>query len=370
MNRVIVTAIVAAFALLGRAETVVSLLTALPGTEIYQLEGHSGLRIRQSDGRDMVVNWGVFDFNSPNFVYRFVSGQTDYECWGYPTEFFLSAYEAEGRRVVEQVLDLDSVQTQAVIDLVSRNLQPSQRVYRYNYVLDNCATRPLAILEQATGRRLLSDEPANTTFRAEMERYHADYPWYQFGIDLALGRGIDRPISRREAAFAPVELMEQLAATDLVGETRTYGTQRPTQSDRHPTPLLIGLLVLALALLVSLLRKGRIFDTIYFSVATLAGIIIAFLVFVSTHEASSPNLLLLWLNPFCALGAILPWIKSAKKVEMWYFFANFALLIVLAVAAPALGRAMNAAFWPLIAADAVRSAANIVKCRNALKSNT
>lgn len=374
MKRILFIAIIAALGLLGRAETVVSLLTALPGEEIYQLEGHTGLRIRNDQGSDMVVNWGVFDFNSPNFVYRFVSGQTDYECWAYPTEYFLKSYEAEGREVVEQVLDLNSVQVQRVIDLVSLNLQPENRVYRYNYVLDNCATRPLAVIEQAVGRQLLSDKPANTSFRAEMQRYHKNYPWYQFGIDLALGRGIDRPISKREAAFAPVELMKQLAETGIVTETRSYGKQTHEQpwTPIRKKPIFQGILVLIIALYVSTDKGnvGRRFDTIYFSIAALTGLVLTFLVFVSTHEATSPNLLLLWLNPFCALGAILPWIKKAKRAEMWYFFVNFALLIILAVAALIVGRAMNAAFWPLIAADALRSAVNVLKCRNALKSNT
>ncbi len=372
MKRIVLILAIAALALTGRAETVVSLLTALPGTEIYQLEGHTGLRVRDDRGSDLVVNWGVFDFNSPNFVYRFVSGQTDYECWAYPTEFFFDSYSNEGRQVVEQVLDLDSAQVQRVIDLVSINLRPENKVYRYNYVLDNCATRPLAVIEQAAGSPLLSREPANSTFRAEMERYHRLYPWYQFGIDLALGRGLDRPISKAEAAFAPVELMEQLPAAGVVTETIAHGEQTalPRPTPWPLTPLAVGLYIFAISLIVSFSKGGRIFDSIYFGMLFLAGLVITFLVFVSTHEALSPNLLLLWLNPFCVLGAILPWIKKAKKAEMWYFFVNFALLIALAVAAPVLGRAMNAAFWPLIAADAVRSIANILKCRNALKSNT
>lgn len=49
-----------------------SLLTVAPGNEVYELDGHTGLRYRGTDGTDFVVNWGVFDFNSPNFLYRFV----------------------------------------------------------------------------------------------------------------------------------------------------------------------------------------------------------------------------------------------------------------------------------------------------------
>ena len=54
----------------------VSLITCSPGKEIYELEGHTALRIKTPD-YDMAVNYGIFDFNSPNFIYRFVKGETD-----------------------------------------------------------------------------------------------------------------------------------------------------------------------------------------------------------------------------------------------------------------------------------------------------
>lgn len=341
----------------------VSLLTAMPGTDIYQLEGHSGLRIVDPYGRDLTVNWGVFDFNSPNFVYRFVSGQTDYECWAYPTEYFLSGYEEEGRQVVEQVLALDSIQESKIIELVVNNLRPENRTYRYNYVKDNCATRPLNFIEAAADRKLLSDTPAETTFRAEMERYHKDYPWYQFGIDLALGRRLDDPISHRQTAFAPVELMNLLAETDIVSETHTYGeqTSQPKATPWALTPAAVGIYVLILAILATFFGGERIFDTVYFAAAFITGLILTFLVFVSSHEATSPNLLLLWLNPFCIAGAILPWIKKARKAGRIYFGLNLLALVLLVILAPILGRGMNAAFWPLIGADILRSAARLRK---------
>lgn len=360
MKRLLLIALMSA-GLSGSAT--VSLLTALPGTDIYQLEGHSGLRIVDAEGHDLTVNWGVFDFNSPNFVYRFVSGQTDYQCWAYPTEFFIQSYRLEGRQVVEQVLDLDSIQEAKIIGLVANNLRPENQTYRYNYVKDNCATRPMGFIEAAAGRELLSNDAAQTTFRAEMQRYHRLYPWYQFGIDLALGRGIDQPISRREATFAPVELMNQLAETDIVSATRTYGEQT---SDPRPTPwpltpVAASLYVLAWALAATFWRGGRIFDTVYFSFAFIGGAILTFLVFVSSHEATSPNLLLLWLNPFCICGAILPWITKAAKIRRAYFSLNLLAVIMLVVLAPILGREMNAAFWPLIGADIIRSAINLRK---------
>lgn len=83
----------------------VSLITCLPGNQVYELEGHTALRIKRGDN-DLAVNYGIFDFDSPNFIYRFVKGETDYMVAAYPFEYFMADYMRHGRRVVEQHLDL------------------------------------------------------------------------------------------------------------------------------------------------------------------------------------------------------------------------------------------------------------------------
>lgn len=97
----------------GQTDSVrVSLITFFPGSEIFELEGHTGLRIRDLRTHDDVIyNWGTFDFNSPGFVYRYVMGETDYTVAAAPTDLFLMAYEAQGRRIVEQELNLTPAET-------------------------------------------------------------------------------------------------------------------------------------------------------------------------------------------------------------------------------------------------------------------
>ena len=57
-----------------------SLLTCAPGNEIYALFGHTAIRYQNfSRGVDLVFNYGMFSFNTPHFVYRFVKGETDYQ---------------------------------------------------------------------------------------------------------------------------------------------------------------------------------------------------------------------------------------------------------------------------------------------------
>ncbi|MCC8176869.1 MAG: DUF4105 domain-containing protein [Bacteroidales bacterium] len=359
----------------------VSLLIASPGVEIYELEGHVGLRIQQGV-RDMTINWGVFDFNAPNFVYRFVKGETDYLCAAYPTQYFIMEYRAQGRGVTEIPLNLSPEQVDKLIALVTENLRPENATYRYNYVKDNCSTRPIKLIEQAVGSGIQwgATVPCDSiawksSFRSVMRHYHHDYPWYQFGIDLALGSGIDYPITTEELSFAPVLVPSLL-------ETARYQNGQPVvvepikdlispteQSATHPTPWFITpmaagcyLLALIIAFTIRDIRHRNVtrwLDSALFLVIGLAGCLITFLVFVSVHEATSPNYLLFWLNPLALIPAVLIWLKSCKNAVLCYHFLNFALVFIMCVAWPALGQGFNVAFIPFILADVTRSCSYI-----------
>ncbi|MDE6582722.1 MAG: DUF4105 domain-containing protein, partial [Duncaniella sp.] len=110
----------------------------MPGSEIYELEGHAGIRIQQIDTvtgavmADNVVDWGNFDFTAPNFVYRFVKGETDYSVGVRPTPYFLGAYAAQGRTVYDQPLILNDLQKARLMEILNENFLPENRIYRYN----------------------------------------------------------------------------------------------------------------------------------------------------------------------------------------------------------------------------------------------
>ena len=218
---------------------VVSLLTCAPGELVYELEGHTGLRFRTST-TDIVVNWGLFDFNSPGFIYRFVRGETDYTVGAAPTEWFLNQYRHQGRSVTEQVLNLTPTEALRLQQLVADNMQ-NNPVYRYNYVKDNCSLRPLRLIEKALAPdsiHFTDTVAAGTTFRSMMTDFHRSYPWYQFGIDLALGSGIDYRITTAEAAFAPVTL-QKLAASAIITTPpvrKRHGDNRRGHTRRRRTP--------------------------------------------------------------------------------------------------------------------------------------
>ena len=370
-----------------------SLLTVAPGNEVYELDGHTGLRYRGTDGTDFVVNWGVFDFNSPNFLYRFVKGETDYIAAPAPTMAFLLEYMQQGRQVTEQVLDLTPAQSRMLESYVSMNLRPENRSYRYNYIYDNCATRPLKLIEAAVGTQIslpddgtfiygdtgiADDSTATHTFRGEMTRSHADYPWYQLGIDLALGCGLDSEITSRQRIYSPLYLCHVMRhatytlpgrePVKLVRETRVIVSGNRASQPATPfllTPLFWALVILAASMAVAFTdwrrrHISRWVDSLFFSLIFITSLVLTFLIFVSVHEATSPNWLYLWINPLAIIPAALIWIKRCKRAVYCYQICNFAALSALLVVAALGVQALNKAFYPLIAADMLLAARYIL----------
>ena len=74
-----------------------SLLTCSPGDEVYAFFGHTALRYCNPDkNQDLVFNYGVFDFSEPNFVAKFVLGETDYMLGLVEYEYFIQEYAMRG----------------------------------------------------------------------------------------------------------------------------------------------------------------------------------------------------------------------------------------------------------------------------------
>ena len=370
MNRIILSIIFSLtfFFSNAREDISISIFTTAQGNDIYELEGHAALRIRKGNDIDCVINWGLFDFNSPNFVYRFVKGENDYKCGAMPTEYFLESYAREGRTVFEHYLNIPQDAAQKVYDLVSVNLTPPNDVYRYNYVYDNCATRPMSILEKAIGDTISytdCDKDLNT-FRKVMAHFHKNYPWYQFGIDLALGSGIDKKITAREKIFAPVllnKIIENSTYT-LDGKTIRLSDGKHIYGDINRsiieaptpfflTPLFVSLIVMLISIMMSIRdykkkRINRMFDTAIYVPVILCSLLLTFLIFVSSHEATSPNFNYLWLNPLSILILAGIWIKIAKKLAISSIIINFVTLIAYIMVISFGIQEANIGFLPII----------------------
>lgn len=364
------------FAADGGEDLTVSILTCDPGPDVYELCGHAAIRIR-SEKMDSVWNYGIFDFTSPNFIYRFCKGETDYMVYGYNFDRFMFPYVRRGSRVIEQVLSLTQEEARNLRKILQVEALPENRVYRYNYVRDNCATRPWKRVTQAADREiLLPDTLYFPTFRAEMRHFHRNYPWYQFGIDLVLGSGLDYPLAKDEDTFAPPVLQAKLAQATIGGEpliSRTDilfpgypdPTLPPTPWYLTPMALGIAMILLSLCTFIAYICKGKLWKwwiSLYFLLAGCAGCVVTFLVFFSEHEATSPNLMLIWLNPLQFIVAVGIWFKSwripLKAMAVWNITAVIVLTILLAT--PLSPQVANPAIWPMLW-SAIPLAATLLK---------
>ena len=359
----------------------ISLITCHAGSIMYELCGHTAIRVQHNEN-DWAVNYGLFEFKSKNFALKFLKGETDYRVGAYPFEQFLIHYLNENRRIVEQEINLTPEQSWMLLDLLDINLRPENCTYRYNYVKNNCATKPINLIEQVVNDTIAFSEPGidgsnNWSYRDEMRHFHKNYPWYQLGIDLALGSGIDYQLSTREKMFAPMTLecmMRGATITDSLGnkipiikKETIINEGAPAQLPPTPlilSPLFIFTLLFGCTLLISFRdfkRKqiSRWFDSIIYGCFGFASIIITFLIFVSVNEATSPNYLFLWLNPLCFIPTICIWIKKCNKIVTYYHIFNIVALILLTIILTSGIQTGNKAIAPLLLIGVIRSVTNI-----------
>ena len=356
----------------------VSLVTFYPGSEPHNIWGHSEIRVTQGPV-DLYFNYGVFDFQAPAFMWRFMLGKTDYLCQPVPRAY--ATLGMENRRMVEQELNLPQDRAIMMRDFLWNNAQPENRTYRYKFLSDNCSTRPRDIIEMAAGEGLQypAMDDTTVTYRDILAHYCRNYAWEKFGIDLVLGWDIDTVLDQRATMFIPMILMDAIAGATITsdGETiplvkaTTVPIDKSTEGNVRPptpwyiSPLTVALLVLALTLLISCRdwrRRdvSRWFDTLLFTIGGLAGCILFFLVFFSTHEATSPNINIVWLHPLLLLLAVLPWFKKTRTASRWLHALNAVIVALLMLAWPWQPQVGNIAFFPLMTALVMRSAINVL----------
>lgn len=310
----------------------VSLLTCGPGSEIYEYYGHSAIRVMRTDSAefDLVFNYGVFDFDSDNFALRFALGETDYLCQCQPTNHFLASYERSGRFVDEQVLNLSQEEARRLFAALLDNAKPENATYRYNFFYDNCATRVRDIIEKNLNAQIqYPQRPTERSFRDAVHFYCAADKWAIFGQDLLLGSQADLPASGRELQFVPLIMAQDFGIATIFEQNSlfpalTISSQRIVEAKPRtatPTfplsPLGVATILLIIATIGGAIeyRKGKIFwpaDTTLLLVQGLAGALVAFMFFFSTHPTVGSNWLVWILNPLPLVG--IWWqIKGALK---------------------------------------------------------
>lgn len=210
----------------------ISLITCTPGYYLYTTYGHTAIHVcDKANNLDIVFNYGVFDFDTEHFYWKFVRGETWYELGASPTWWFMQQYEYEKRPVYEQVLNFIPEQREAMWQALVENYKPENSKYLYNFVFDNCATRPYVLIARTFGDTIISDYSGYTgvTYRRFLRHYTGVHSWTNAGINLLFGPKADKPMTSEQRLFLPEELMFFLDKAHLSDGT-------PLVSESHIAP--------------------------------------------------------------------------------------------------------------------------------------
>ncbi|MGH7481375.1 MAG: DUF4105 domain-containing protein [Longimicrobiales bacterium] len=309
----------------------VHLLTAGPGDAVWEKFGHNAILIADTvAGWSMAYNYGVFDFAAPDFMLNFVRGRLLYQLAAWPGRATLAHYAEAGRDIWLQELNLSPAQRAELLAFLEWNYLPQNRFYLYDYYRDNCSTRVRDAIDRVTGgaiRRALGGEPSGATFRSDTRRLTAAAEAAYTGLQLTMGRPIDRPISEYERTFVPMVLRDavrdvRIARPDgglvplVADEVFAFDAPRPpppeSPPDRTWAYLLGGLLIGGAFVLLGRRRHAsaaarRAFAVsagVWLFVVGLLGTIIACLWAFTDHWPTYANENLLQVHPLAFVLAV------------------------------------------------------------------
>ncbi len=290
----------------------ISLMTVEPGVFVYSTFGHSAIRVKDPVARfDRCYNYGTFDFEQPNFLLKFCQGKLLYNLDVESYRSFEYGNLQDRRPMQEQIFNMDLAQKQRIFDLLQENNKEENRYYKYDFFYDNCATRIRDIVQETFTYQIQYDTSAlkkGTTMRQLLQPYIEDKPWLDFGIDLVLGLPADRCASASDFMFLPDYVHDLFAKakvgdnTMLVKSERNIPETAPPSTPFQPSPLERPLWITGFVAIIGLLsmanpRTERIFDTFFWFLLGVAGLVIALLWFATDHSATKNNLNILWAWP-------------------------------------------------------------------------
>lgn len=314
----------------------ISLLICAPGDELYSYFGHAALRIQDPlYEKDIVFNYGMFDYMAPHFYWRFAKGETDYQLGVQRMSSFMQEYHEDHRKVIEYELMLTPPERESLYEALVENYKPENRIYRYNHFDDNCSTRLRDQLEKAVDGKIKYDTSGDErlSFRNLIDRYVPENSWSSLGIKLALGMPTDRFANFSQKMFLPDYLGNDMERAQVIRGGIASPLTKPAQvifdapdfvrtfSTTSPAVVILFFFVLVLALTFLERKKKKKFiwlDACIFMAFGIAGMILFFTTFISVMPSAKWNLNLIWAFPVHFLVGILWMVPSMRPKLNWY----------------------------------------------------
>jgi hypothetical protein len=369
------------FSALAQSDSLkVSLLTYSPLPDISAAFGHSAVRVQDfTMNTDVIYNYGIFDYDEPNFVWKFLRGKLEYQLGKQRTQSVFNAYKSKGtRQISEQELDLNTEESKAVLAYLENNYLPENRRYFYDFFFDNCATRIRDIIELVLKEKMeyTPGTKANLTMRQLLDVHVASRPWTDFGMDLLVGIPADQVASYQDQMYLPSYLSDNLTngvlikrqsndSLKTISKTPLLGTKKLVvdgenyMNKPHLFRPFVAFGILCLFMLVFTLafkhnRLMAMLDGILFFLLGFVGLFLLFMWFGTDHSPTKWNLNILWANPLYLLFFI-PVMRRSKKWMPWAYGIAFFMSIIVLLGWTALPQQLHTGVLPLVLLMIVRS---------------
>ncbi len=338
--------------------------------ELYSAFGHSAIRVYDpANQTDLAFNWGVFDFDQPNFYLNFARGFLYYKLGVYSYPHFRDHYISYNRYVHEQVLDLNSFQKQKLFEYLEWNAQPENVNYRYDYFYNNCATKVRDVFVEVFKDSVTFDGSyvtTNYTIRDLTDIYLKHQPWGDLGIDICLGLPMDKRATPYEYMYLP-DYIESgfdhatLNKKPLVKKKVATHESQPEEissSLLHPW-IVFGLFLLGVLILSYFDWKNKSltkwFDIMLFFVVGLVGVLLLLLWVATDHKASATNFNLLWAFPTHVIWAVMLIKKHPCFWTKRYFEGTWVLLAATLLIWFVIPQQLNVFLIPVVIALMIRA---------------
>jgi len=340
----------------------ISVLTCAPGDEMETLFGHTALRIIDSTKQtDLVFNYGTFDFDDPDFYFKFVRGKLNYSLSVEGLPNFLYEFQLTHRSVTEQELFLTDSTKQAINEAIAQNLVGNNRYYKYDFLYDNCTSRVKNILTKYAGMNIDKQlVPQGTSFRDMIHEYldRGGMSWTKLGMDILLGSPSDKKVSINESMFLPDYLLKGIdssvySANPVLLKKQSILIAGNSDSTNHTNwPLIVFSVVTAVILTISFFKNSmaakitRLFDSLILLITGLIGCLLLFTWFGTDHGSFAANYNLWWALPTNMIAAFAVW-KKHGWLQKYFFISSllYGLLLALWYWLP---QQLNPAFIPIV----------------------
>lgn len=313
---------------LASSKVEISILTCSPGQETFSIFGHTAIRIIDKENQtDKVYNFGMFDFNAPNFEYNYLKGKLEYFKGIQKTADFIEAYTYEKRLVLEQKLNLTEQEINELLKRLDFLYQPENQFYLYSFLGKNCSTEVRDLLVSIAVD--FQNEQMEKSNRDLINAYLNGMPWLRLGINLLLGKSLDKNSSRFQSMFLPDYLNKEMNTSTLNGEKVVILEHVLNSFERDFTfnyqRIFSPLAVFSLSAILFLFWFPDSVRILTCFGIGITGLFILVLWLFSDHEEVKTNLNIIWCNPLYLL-----YIPSALKTKVKKVLITLAMISIVA----------------------------------------